>query len=199
MREDRSQRFFIQIAKAIEFLHSKGLAHRDIKPKNILLKSEIDDEFVRRVCKLSDFGLATNCRTESGKVIKFSGVNGTEGFLAPEILEHWADPSHAEKYDARPTDLWALGVVLYNMVTGNYPFNYHDRKTLLNYQKSKTISFYRNQSNDEGRKPLSNNVIHLLRMLLNPNPRSRITFWGIWRHGWVDTLHSASSTKSANQ
>jgi serine/threonine protein kinase len=178
---------------AVEFLHSKGWVHRDIKPKNILLKSELDEGVVRRVCKLSDFGISSKYINSKGQVIKFGGVIGTEPFIAPEIFDLWAYPKTADKYDARLTDIWALGVVLYNMVTAMYPFNYHDRKVMLDYQKSRTIAFKKNRSTETGKLPLSSDVTDLIKNMLDPDPKTRLTFEGIRQHPWI--RHSSQQNK----
>jgi serine/threonine protein kinase len=90
-----------QLACTLAHLHDKGIAHRDIKPDNIL----IDES---GTVKLIDLGLATDGN------IKEVQVAGTPHFMAPELLK-------SAKYDPMRADLWALGVLLYWLALGYYP------------------------------------------------------------------------------
>jgi len=105
----------VQIADALEAAHAKGILHRDIKPSNVMLIG-------RGHVKVLDFGLAKQVsvgdwdetitmrsQTQAGQVL------GTPAYLSPEVLQ-------GEKADAR-SDLWALGVVLYQMLSGRLPFH----------------------------------------------------------------------------
>ncbi len=95
-----------QIANALQFAHEQGIIHRDIKPSNILLR---DDHYVY----LADFGLAKSL--EGGSTITQSGnLLGTPEYMAPELTEGPATTS---------SDLYALGILLYEMVTGQVPFS----------------------------------------------------------------------------
>ncbi|MEZ4714367.1 MAG: serine/threonine-protein kinase [Caldilineaceae bacterium] len=102
-----------QTAEALDYLHSHGYAHRDIKPANLMYA--LDGRLV-----LFDFG--TVIRIKDGTHYE-SGVYGTPAFLAPEQIEAGA------KIDGR-ADLYALGIMLYQMVTGRKPF-YGSRQEVL--------------------------------------------------------------------
>jgi len=93
-----------QIALALRTAHRHGLVHRDIKPENILLTKHGEDYDV----KIVDFGVARRISAPGGPVL------GTAGYIAPELL-NGASP------DAR-ADLFSLGVVLYEILTGRHPF-----------------------------------------------------------------------------
>ena len=95
----------IQICEGINEAHSKGIIHRDIKPENIII-----DEKGR--VKILDFGLA---RIEGkSQLTKDGSTLGTVKYMSPEQIRN-------EKVDQR-TDIWSVGVMLYEMITGRYPF-----------------------------------------------------------------------------
>ena len=96
---------FQSICEAIAFIHRNGILHRDIKSQNIKLDS-------RGTIKLLDFGIAKDA--ESQKLTKPGGVIGTPGYIAPEQFDGKAADFQ--------TDVWALGILLYEMLTGNQPF-----------------------------------------------------------------------------
>jgi serine/threonine-protein kinase len=101
-----------QIADALAHAHAAGLIHRDIKPANVLLE-EIDGEEVPRA-KVTDFGIAKAAEGLGADLTRTGTVLGTPKYLSPEQIE-------GTEPDAR-TDLYALGVVLFEMLTGRPPF-----------------------------------------------------------------------------
>jgi serine/threonine protein kinase len=103
---DRAARIAAQIADALETAHDKGLVHRDVKPSNVIVTSE-DHVY------LTDFGLAKRAETAPG-LTGADQMLGTVDYVAPEQIEG-AEP------DAR-SDIYSLGCVLYEMLTGNAPF-----------------------------------------------------------------------------
>jgi len=98
----------VQAFQAIAYLHRRGIIHRDLKPGNILVQNG--------QVKLLDFGLAT--AKQEGDVIV-----GTPAYIAPEIL--WGEPA------TPASDLYAMGVILYEMFTGQYPFDLTDINRLI--------------------------------------------------------------------
>ncbi len=110
-----------QVALGLEEAHARGIVHRDLKPANILITRT-------GAVKIGDFGVA---RAQGNETLTVSrGFAGTVHYLAPE-----AESGHA---DAR-SDIYALGVVLYEMVTGNRPFSGDDPWEVLRDQRDAPV------------------------------------------------------------
>ncbi|XP_060882830.1 serine/threonine-protein kinase SBK1-like [Labrus mixtus] len=108
LQETVAKRCVHQVAIALDYLHCKKLVHRDIKPENVL----IFDKECRKV-KLSDFGMTRR----AGSPVK--RVSGTIPYTAPELC----DTSQQDGfYVDFSTDVWAFGVLLFCMLTGNFPW-----------------------------------------------------------------------------
>ena len=103
----------LQMARGLAAAHARGIVHRDIKPANAMIG---DDGLV----KLVDFGLA---RLSDGAVTESGMARGTFAYMAPELL-------HGERAEAR-SDLWSLGVVSYELLTGVRPFRADSDAALL--------------------------------------------------------------------
>jgi len=108
-------RIFKGVVEAIDYAHRMGVIHRDIKPENILF----DDDWTP---KLSDWGIAKLMQSIS----TVSGYSGTPRYSAPEQIY----PRKYGKVDQR-TDVWQLGCLLYEMLTGSPPFRANDMGELI--------------------------------------------------------------------
>ena len=93
-----------QMLAALEYSHKRGVVHRDIKPANLMLTADGQ-------VKIADFGIA---RVENSSMTQIGTVMGTPSYMAPEQLR-------GETVDAR-ADIWASGVLLYQLLTGEKPF-----------------------------------------------------------------------------
>jgi serine/threonine protein kinase len=104
---DRATWLTMEICVALEYMHSNGVVHRDLKPENIIVDSE------DRV-KIIDFGIASNAGSRRLTFGKFSEVMGSPDYISPEQVK-------GGRGDSR-SDVYALGVIFYEMLTGQVPF-----------------------------------------------------------------------------
>ncbi|HBE25437.1 MAG TPA: hypothetical protein DDW33_07105 [Ktedonobacter sp.] len=108
LTQEEAGKILAQLASALQFTHDHGILHRDIKPSNILLKDEDNGQHVY----LADFGLAKG--VEEASDLTLAGcLIGTPEYMAPELADGPAITS---------SDIYALGIVLYQMLTGSVPF-----------------------------------------------------------------------------
>ncbi len=107
----------IQIANALDYAHSRGIFHRDVKPANIIRLAD------GKTVKLVDFGIAHVAAGDSMDATTAGTIMGTPHYMSPE-------QARGGTVDAR-SDLWAVGVMLYQLLTGKRPFNADSIATLL--------------------------------------------------------------------
>jgi serine/threonine protein kinase len=148
---------FTQIAGALSYCHARQIAHRDLKPQNIMITA-----FPQ--IKLTDFGLCAFL-TDS----KLTTFCGSACYSAPECLKHVS-------YDGDLADIWSLGVILYEMVVGRHPWSIANIAKML---KQITAGQFTIPSS------VTPPCADLIRKLLRVNPADRIRIEQIWAHGWV--------------
>lgn len=122
--ESTARHFAAQLVLALEYLHAKGIAYRDLKPENVLL--DVDGHV-----KLTDFGLAKDNVTEPNQGAQ--SLCGTPEYLAPEVINR---SGHGTA-----VDWWGLGMVLYEMITGLPPWYTRDKKVLFVRLRSAELTF----------------------------------------------------------
>jgi serine/threonine-protein kinase len=108
LSNDAAMLILYEVAKALKYAHDKGVIHRDIKPGNILISNQGE-------VKLVDFGIATSMEETDDGLTREGMVLGTPCYIPPEQIED------AKNVDKR-ADIYSLGVVLYEMLTGKTPF-----------------------------------------------------------------------------
>lgn len=101
--EESAKKIFKQMINGLDYIHNKNICHRDLKPDNILLERE------QMQVKIIDFGFSVS--TEK----KLTTFCGTPSYMAPEIVKR-------KEYSGKSVDLWAAGVILFQMVYGRCPF-----------------------------------------------------------------------------
>lgn len=170
LQEEETHRIFTQMVCAVNYCHENSIAHRDIKPDNILLDG-------KGSVKLCDFGLAI--KVTSGQ--RFKGFCGTLEYCAPEIFTDM-------EYDAQANDIWSLGVVLYTMVTGRFPF---EAKT-YSQMKEKML-------NPKYSIPpmLSPHIANLIGQLFTVDPDQRPKICDIMQHQWLRGSEELSKLASS--
>jgi serine/threonine protein kinase len=124
MELERTADLVRQIGQALTAAHEKGVIHRDLKPENIMLQKASDDE---EYVKLIDFGIATVQETPVDANMSTTAVAGTYAYMAPEQLK--GKPTAA-------SDVFAFGVIAYEMLTGQLPFKPEYQHQMLELQKA---------------------------------------------------------------
>jgi serine/threonine protein kinase len=114
---DRAIRITLGICEALEYIHSKGVVHRDLKPENIMV--DANDHV-----KLIDFGIAGSVGMRRLTFAKLTHAMGTPDYISPEQVK-------SKRGDAR-SDIYALGVMLYEMLTGEVPFHGPNAFAIMN-------------------------------------------------------------------
>lgn len=174
LKESKIGRWFWELTDAVNFMHAKGIAHRDLKLDNVLLKKPEDKG--HRSCRLTDLGLSREVFKQDTGVKLFAGHAGTRPYMAPEILAYHVDREHAVKYNPFQCDIWALGVCLFVLLTRDYPFRKVETLTDLDYMKE----------NGAKVKRITNySCRELIQSMLEPIPAKRITTRSIIFHEWT--------------
>lgn len=170
LSEDTIRVFTKQICGAMKALQSKGIIHRDLKPQNILL---CHDESITNpssndiTLKIADFGFARFLQDG----VMAATLCGSPQFMAVEILL-------SKPYDCK-ADLWSIGTILYQCLTGKAPFQAQSPQALRSY--------YEKNPNLKPRIPpdTSAELTHLLTNLLKREPKDRISFDDFYEHPFL--------------
>jgi serine/threonine protein kinase len=160
--------YFSQILEAVDYLHTNGIAHLDLKLENIVLNTHTN------VIKLIDFGEASFFKDQQNNNYMFNGIRGTVQYLPPESV-------NLTEFQGDKTDIWCCGIILYNLFYNYHPwelakcsddkYNIHYfniTRGLLNQIIFPKRSEYYTETEWEIIK-------YLFKTLLNPEPKNRIS------------------------
>ena len=164
LKEKYAQKFAIQLSDAMKYLIKRNIIHRDIKPQNILV-------FNKNTIKLTDFGFARYF----DKTTLVETLCGSPLYMSPEIIKY-------KKYSHK-ADLWSIGVIFYELLTGRPPYN---AKT--HYELAKKIE--NNPIYLPKILPLSSECTDLIHKLLQKDSNKRISWDNFFNHNWLNLKKS---------
>nr|KAJ0199998.1 hypothetical protein LSAT_V11C600338920 [Lactuca sativa] len=156
--EEEVQKIAKQLVRALHYLHSNRIIHRDMKPQNILICAG-------GVVKLCDFGFA---RAMSTNTVVLRSIKGTPLYMAPELVRE-------QPYN-HTADLWSLGVILYELFVGQPPFYTNSVYALIRHIIKDPVKYPDN---------MSSNFKNFLKGLLNKDPHYRLTWPRLLDHPFV--------------
>jgi len=162
LEEHEARRIFRQVLEGIKYCHSRCITHRDIKLENLLLDDKLN-------IKIIDFGFST-CIPNDKKIKIFCG---TPSYMAPEIVAK-------TEYCGPPADIWALGVLLFTILSGSFPYRGDTDKEL--YRK---ISRAEYKLPSEVYSSLSVEAINLIKKLFAIDANKRLTAKEVLNDPWL--------------
>ncbi|CAD8169085.1 unnamed protein product [Paramecium pentaurelia] len=166
--EHNAVKILKHLIKALLYLKERNIVHRDIKTQNILVSNQIP--------KLADFGFAIDLNQPQTKDIL---QIGTPLYMAPEIYSHY-------QYSSK-TDLWALGIVFYEMLFGKVPFNAKNPKELEQmfqfHRKNQSIQY------DNGPQKITEAAQDFLNSILVIDPKQRFDISQAANHPLIQNPH----------
>jgi serine/threonine protein kinase len=168
--ESDARKLIRALLRATAFFHSQNVAHRDLKPQNLLLKSKSDPTDI----VISDFGFA--CRVHKSQSL--TTRCGTPSFVAPEVLKN-------APYD-QAVDMWSIGVILYVLLCGYPPFSDQNQSELFRKIRMSNWKF----RGDEWEN-VSDEAKDLIRGLLVANPIQRLTASQALQSSWFNKEEQA--------
>mmetsp|Transcript_60616 Transcript_60616/g.128373 ORF Transcript_60616/g.128373 Transcript_60616/m.128373 type:complete len:570 (+) Transcript_60616:110-1819(+) len=162
LEEEEAKVFFKQMAKAIHYVHTKHIIHRDLKLENVLLDSQ-------NRCKIVDFGLSDYVSSKERTVTDA----GTQAYLAPEVYN--GSSGDADPYKI---DVWGLGVILYAMAHGRLPFSRPDIETCQRLEAN---------GGPDYREDLTAEYRRLTSATLIPDPHARYSMDAVTLDPWINS------------
>lgn len=165
--EKRAASIVYQILKAVQYCHSKDISHRDMKPDNIMIDENMN-------VKLIDFGLSK--LTSSSKL---KSVLGSPQYMSPEV---------STGVYSNKCDIWPIGVMLYEMISGEVPFHGRWVTDIKAKIESKSLSFV-----NKIWSKISPEWIDLIQSMLKVNPDKRISAKKALKHKWFKKIPNDSA------
>ena len=171
LKEKYVQHFMKQIVDGIKYLLNNQIMHRDLKPHNILLNDKGE-------LKIADFGFARHFEND-GMV---ETLCGTPLYMAPEIMKK-------QKYTVK-SDLWSIGIIMYQMLFGRRPYDANNIFDLMNKIENKKLNLIDYNVSSESKD--------LIIKLLKINPDNRISWDDFFNHPWF-LLDLSKSVNNSNE
>lgn len=167
--EKTASKIMKQLLLALSHLHSKNIVHRDIKCENLL----VEEKSGQMAIKLIDFDTVTK---QSEKQLE--GIHGTVYYMAPEVI--------SGPYNEK-CDIWSAGIVLYCLITQNFPFGGETDDEIMSNIQHGNINF------DMLKKwNISNELSSFIQQLLSKNPESRPSATTILDHAWISKYNKVT-------
>ncbi|EHK27033.1 uncharacterized protein TRIVIDRAFT_34884, partial [Trichoderma virens Gv29-8] len=180
-----------QVVRALRFMHNEGFAHRDLKPANIMLVSRQPEWRV----KLIDFGNSKRFNKETEKV---SAIIGTNGYIAPDILDYAIKYQHSSSINPEESitqdvwlagDIWSLGETVFQLISKkpSFPFSrnlmeYFHGKAAFPIEKLESFGY-------------SSEAMDFVQSAMKAKPDSRMTIHDAAAHAWLKMTDSRPSSK----
>ena len=155
--EPKAAYYVLQVCNAIEYIHNLHIIHRDIKPENILISNE--------VVKLADFGWSIHQKSNKSRPT----FCGTAEYMPPEVIN--------EEAHIPPSDLWCLGILIYELCAGEPPFTAKN-----NAETIQKIKLFRMKDYPEY---FSEECKDLIGKLIKRSPKDRISIQEVKNHKWI--------------
>ncbi|XP_035498943.2 death-associated protein kinase 2 isoform X1 [Scophthalmus maximus] len=177
LSEEEATQFIKQVLDGVQYLHSKRIAHFDLKPENIML---LDRNIPLPRIKLIDFGLAH--KIEAGA--DFKNIFGTPEFVAPEIVNY--------EQLGLEADMWSIGVITYILLSGASPFLGDTKQETLG-----NVSALNYEFDEELFSNTSELAKNFIRQLLEKNTRKRMTIQDTLNHPWIKSCGHTQEDSAA--
>ena len=189
-KEKEAAKLMEQIVSAVAYCHEKGICHWDLKPHNILFLNENPDSPI----KIVDFGISKifdpslsflkeELEDSGNRIKKMSSVVGTMYFLSPDVLKG----NYNEK-----CDIWSLGIILYILLCGYFPFKGSNEKEII-----KNISTLKLEFPQAEWKNISENAKNLIASMLCPE-KKRISAKEILKSKWLKSRLKKEKENQSN-
>ena len=183
--EKHAKVIFKKIVEALKYCHDRNICHLDIKPCNIMFDNKFEPVII-------DFGYATEIRDQNKNIKKLDKFWGTKEYKCPEIWEE-------KEYSGEKADIFSLGVVLFNLVTGRIGFQ--TSKTddeiynlIIEGEKNRTYENYWDIIKGAVKK-LSENFKNLYIKMVAYNPENRPTTQQILDNPWFEEINNLTNEK----
>lgn len=178
--EQQAVNIIQQVMLGLNYLHLQNITHRDLKPENILLVSKNINNFD---VKISDLGFAQEFNKDGGESMTL--VLGSPLYMAPELV---SNKPYTEK-----VDVWSLGVITYQLLSGKTPFESRNLKKIDYNIKYKQVKF--EDSKDEFWSDISQHAKDFILACLERDPAKRPSVQELFKMQWIQNFYASELDK----